>query len=98
MARATYAATVIRAHLRALAPLPTNELAALKRVTAELGAIGRNINVVARAVNQGSQSAAVQREELKSLFRVCQVLRDHVTALMTVNLDSWTCGYDKTHR
>jgi len=44
MAPATYAAVLVRSHLRDLVPLPRDELLALKRSIAELGAIGRNIN------------------------------------------------------
>src|SRR5450756_1477880 len=40
----TYVSLLIRSHLRRLAPLPTLELAALKRSVAEIGAIGRNLN------------------------------------------------------
>lgn len=48
MAAATYASFLLRSHLRALAPLPDRELAALTAAVAELGAIGRNINQIAR--------------------------------------------------
>ena len=44
MRSATYVAVLVRSHLRALAPLPKEELSALKRSVAELGAIGRNLN------------------------------------------------------
>src|SRR5215469_17754665 len=37
MAPATYASVLVRAHLRGLAPLPKEELTALKRSVAELG-------------------------------------------------------------
>jgi len=48
----TYISYLVRSHVRAQAPLPNSELAALKRSVAEIGAIGRNINQIARAVNQ----------------------------------------------
>ena len=48
----TYVSYLVRTHLRAQTPLPTAELEALKRSVAEVGAIGRNINQIARAVNQ----------------------------------------------
>jgi DNA-binding Lrp family transcriptional regulator len=48
----TYVSFLVRSHLHGQAPLPTAELAALKRSVAEVGAIGRNINRIARAVNQ----------------------------------------------
>src|SRR6266853_2086912 len=53
MPSATYVAVLVRAHLRNLAPLPKEELLALKRSVADLGAIGRNLNQIARAANQG---------------------------------------------
>ena len=39
MPTSTYVSLLVRAHLRALTPLPTAELAALKRAVAEIGAI-----------------------------------------------------------
>jgi hypothetical protein len=48
MAPATYVSVLTRAHLRSLAPLPKEELLALKRTVAELGTIGRNLNQIAR--------------------------------------------------
>jgi predicted DNA-binding protein len=53
MPSATYVSVLIRSHLRSLAPLPKDELMTLKRSVAELGAIGRNLNQIARAANQG---------------------------------------------
>jgi hypothetical protein len=50
MASATYVSVLVRSHLRSLAPLPKDELAALKRAVGELGAVGRNLNHVARAI------------------------------------------------
>lgn len=51
MAPATYVSVLTRAHLRSLAPLPKDELLALKPTVAELGSIGRNWNQIARAAN-----------------------------------------------
>src|ERR1700722_14741048 len=53
MPPATYVSVLTRAHLRSLAPLPQEDLLALKRTLAELGSIGRNLNQIARAANQG---------------------------------------------
>lgn len=89
MAAATYAATLIRAHLRSLTPLPKVELAALKRTVAELGAIGRNLNQIARAANQGERVSGPSREDLRAVLRACEGLRDHVKALIKANADSW---------
>lgn len=55
MRPATYASVLLRAHLRRLAPLPKDELLALKRSISELAAIGRNINQIAKAANEGGR-------------------------------------------
>ncbi len=97
MAAATYAGILIRAHLRSLPPLPRHELLELKRSVAELGAIGRNINQIARAANQGGRVAAPGRDDLQSILRVCEGLRDHVKALIKANTRSWESGHAKAN-
>jgi antitoxin component of RelBE/YafQ-DinJ toxin-antitoxin module len=57
MAPATYLSVLTRSHLRSLAPLPKEELLALRRTLADLGAIGRNLNQIARAANQGQPAS-----------------------------------------
>jgi hypothetical protein len=96
MPAATYASVLIRSHLRNLAPLPKEELLALKRSVAELGAIGRNLNQIARVANQGGRPAAVGREEVRSMLKVAEGLRDHVKALLRSNERSWTSGHADT--
>jgi Bacterial mobilisation protein (MobC) len=93
MAAATYAGVLVRAHLRSLPPLPRQELMELKRSVAELGAIGRNINQIARAANQGGRVVAPGRDDLRSIIRVCEGLRDHVKALIKSNTRSWESGH-----
>lgn len=93
LAPATYVCLFLRAHLRSLAPLPSAELGALKRVVAELGAIGRNINQIARAAHQSGRPAGPGHQELVALLKVCEGLRDHVKALMKANLASWESGH-----
>src|ERR1700733_7399299 len=53
MPSATYVSVLVRSHLRNLTPLPKEELLALKRSVAELGAIGRNLSQITRTTNQG---------------------------------------------
>ena len=93
MAPATYAAVLTRAHLRHLTPLPKEELLALKRAIAELGAIGRNLNQIARSLNAGGRQAGPGREELHAMLRVAEGLRDHVKTLLKANERSWEVGY-----
>ncbi len=93
----TYISLLVRAHLRSLAPLPNEELAAPKRSVAELGAIGRNLNQIARHLNQGGGVGPTQAD-LHALLRACTGLRDHVKSLINTNLASWQAGYEKTPR
>ena len=98
MAPATYVSVFVRSHLRALSPLPRDELVALKRSVAELGAIGRNLNQIARVANQGGHAAAIGREEVRSMLKVAEGLRDHVKALLRANERNWTSGHADASR
>jgi hypothetical protein len=93
MASATYLSVLLRSHLRALAPLPKEELATLKRVVGELGAVGRNLNQIARAANQGVRVAGPGREEFRAILKICEALRDHTKDLIKANTASWEIGY-----
>lgn len=96
MPAATYVAVLVRSHLRNLVPLPKQELLALKSAVAELAAIGRNLNQIARAMNQGQRVAGPGREELRAMLQVGGALRDHVKALLAGNAKSWDQGYAET--
>jgi hypothetical protein len=91
----TYVSYLVRAHLRAQTPLPTAELEALKRSVAEVGAIGRNINQIARAVNQQQWPGGPNRSDLLAILRALAGLRDHIKALINANLASWDTGHEK---
>ena len=98
MPSATYVSVLVRSHLRNLTPLPKEELSALKRSVGELGAIGRNLNQIAKAANQGGKPSGPGREDLRSMLKVAEALRDHVKALLRANQNSWEQGYaDTTH-
>ena len=93
MASATYVSALVRAHLRNLAPLPKEELAALRRAVAELGAIGRNLNQIARAANQGERPEGINQENVRAFLTICTALRDHTKDLIKTNLSTWEAGY-----
>jgi len=93
LAAATYVSVLVRAHLRTLSPLPQPELMALKRSVAELGAVGRNINQLARLAHQGARSTGPSREELWSILKVCEAMRDHIKGLIEANTRSWEIGH-----
>ena len=90
MAPATYVSVLVRAHLRSLAPLPKEELMALKRSVAELGAFGRNLNQIARTVNQGERAALPGGADVVTMLRIADALRNHFKALLKANELSWT--------
>jgi predicted transcriptional regulator len=94
MAAATYVSVLVRAHLRCLTPLPKDELVAFRRSIAELGAIGRNLNQIARAVQRGASAAGPRREDMMAMITVCTSLRDHFKAALLANLRSWQVGHD----
>lgn len=89
---ATYASVLLRAHLGGLNPLPKEELEALKGTVAELSAIGRNLNQLARAAHTG-HAASPSRDDLEALLSECAALRFHVKGLLKANLRSWMIGY-----
>lgn len=93
MAAATYVSVLVRFHLRELAPLPKEELLALKRAVSELGAVGRNLNQIARTANEGSRIAGVGREEFRAILKICEALRDHTKHLIKANTASWATGH-----
>ncbi len=92
---ATYVAALVRSHLRGIAPLLNEERHALDRVVAELTAVGRNINQMARALNR-SQAVTPRRDDVQAMLRVCGALRDHVRALLAANDKSWDQGHAET--
>jgi hypothetical protein len=98
MASATYVTALLRAHLRSLTPLPKAELQALKRSVAELNAIGRNLNQIARAVNAGNRPTGFGREEFKAMLKICEALRDNTKALYKANEKSWEMGHAESER
>jgi Bacterial mobilisation protein (MobC) len=91
----TYVSLLIRAHLHNLTPLPTEELTALKGSVAELGAIGRNLNQIARSWNQGDAHVSPSLADLRAVLKALWGLRNHTKALIATNLDSWKIGYEK---
>jgi hypothetical protein len=93
MRSATYVSVLTRSHLRRLAPLPKDELLALRRSIGELAAIGRNINQIAKVANEGGRLPGSVREEFRAMLTICEALRDNTKALLKANLASWATGH-----
>jgi hypothetical protein len=93
MCPATYASVLLRSHMRQLTPLPKDELLALKRSIALLASIGRNINQIAKAANQGGRIADSGGAEFRAMLKICVALRDNTKALLKANETSWMTGH-----
>ena len=93
MRPATYVSILTRSHMRRLAPLPKEERLALRHSISELSAIGRNINQIARAANEGGRLPSSVRDEFRAMLKVCEALRDNTTALLMANVASWESGF-----
>jgi predicted DNA binding CopG/RHH family protein len=90
---ATYVSVLVRSHLRRVAPLPDRELSSLQASVRELRAIGRNLNTMARLLQQDARQTVPGRQEVLAMLRICEALRDHVRALIKGNLISWDIGH-----
>jgi hypothetical protein len=90
----TYAALLIRSHLRNLSPLPAEELNALKQSIAEIGSIGRNLNQIARALNRDEEADHPDGVYIQSLLKALTGLRDYTKALVRANAISWEAGHE----
>ena len=99
MAAATYASIVLRTHLRGIARIPDREFAELKRAVAELGAIGRNLNQIARVANEMRRMSGPSIQDLQAVLRACMALRDRVKDLLHANTSSWETSHaESSHR
>jgi hypothetical protein len=84
-----YGDRLIHTHVQAGLPVPTAELEALRVSIAEMNAIGRRLNELAWALNQGQQRSELSTADLKHLFAALVRLRDRTHALLDANARSW---------
>jgi len=86
---ATYAAMFLGAHLRNAAPLPKTEYLALREAVAELGALGRTLQTIARALEQDRKALGPGKAEVQAMMKVAAALRDHFKGLLEENARAW---------
>ena len=98
MPSATYLAVLARSHLRRLQPLPEAERQAFERCVAELSAICRNLNQVARRANQEGVVSSITREDLALFLKTCTMAVTHFKDTLKANKHSWEAGYETTDR
>ena len=85
----TYAAALIRAHVRADPPMPLDELARLERSLAEVSAAGRTLSQIARRINEGQGVDPGLRPELTVVLHAAEELRQTLREVVKVNRISW---------
>jgi hypothetical protein len=93
MPAATYVSILVRAHLRQLAPLPDQELSALRSAVSELATLGRIFNTMARLLQQDRRDVVPGRNEVHAMMRICEALWDRFRGLIKANLVSWEVGH-----
>jgi hypothetical protein len=85
----TYAAALIRAHVRANPPMPLAELARLERSLAEVSAISRRLNQIAGAVRERQGADPGLSLELGAVVSAVEELRQTLRNVVRVNRMSW---------
>jgi hypothetical protein len=88
----TYAAALIRAHVRASAPMPVSELAKLEQNLAEVTAIARAMRQIAQATREGMDVDSSLRLELAAVLQAAEDLRQTLRELVRANVISWESG------
>ena len=85
----TYAAALIRAHVRVDPPMPLEEMVRLERGLAEISAIGRRLNQIAGAVSDWQSVDPGLRVELTAVLHAVEELRQSLREVVKVNRISW---------
>jgi hypothetical protein len=89
LASATYVSMLVRAHLRGVSPLPDRELIELRNAVGALGAVGRNLNQIARVAHQTGWVEGLTTADLRATLAAFEELRAHFKRLIEANIASW---------
>jgi hypothetical protein len=96
LASATYVSMLVRTHLRNVPPLPDRELAELRNAAGALGAVGRNLNQIARVAHQTGRVEGLTIADLRAMLAAFEALRAHFKRLIEANIASWETDHAKT--
>jgi len=96
LASATYVSMLVRTHLRNVPPLPDRELAELRNALGALGAVGRNLNQIARVAHQTGRVEGLTSSDLRAVLAAFEGLRAHFKRLIEANIASWETDRAKT--
>jgi hypothetical protein len=98
LASATYVSMLVRSHLRNVPPLPDRELAELRNAVGALGAVGRNLNQIARVAQQTGRVEGLTMADLRAMLWAFEGLRAHFKGLIKANMASWETDDAKASR
>jgi hypothetical protein len=98
LSASSYAALQLRVHLQGGNPLPKAEYLTLRQAVLELSAMGRNLNQVARVLQQDGRATVPGRAEVQTMLKIATGLKDHFRALLTANERAWREGNASTSR
>ncbi len=87
---------LVRSHLRDVPPLPDRELAQLRNAVGALGAVGRNLNQIARVAHQTGRVEGLTTADLRAMLAAFEELRAHFKRLIEANIASWETDHAKT--
>ena len=93
MRSATYVSVLIRSHLRQLAPLPKDELLALKRSIARARLDRPEHQPDREGGERRRPDAGLGGREFRAMLKICEALRDNTKALLKANETSWETGH-----
>ena len=96
LASATYVSMRVRTHLRNVPPLPDRELAELRQAVGAPGAVGRNLNQMARVAHQTGRVEGLTTGDLRAILQAFEALRAHFKRLLEANIASWETDNAKT--
>ena len=89
MKPSTYIAALVRSHLVEDPPVPAAELKTLERATAEVSAIGRNLNQIARAINAGAPAPSGTPALIGRSVQAVEAAREATKSYVRVAIASW---------
>jgi hypothetical protein len=93
MAPSRWVASLAHSHVSNTPVLTDAELLTLEAALRELAAIGRNINQIARALNQAHfETERVRLDYLSLLNESITATRDEVRALVRASREAWGAG------
>ncbi len=97
LAAGTYVAMLVRSHVLGRVPLPRAEQSVLRQCVLELTAIARNLDEIAKALDESGRAALPGRAAVTAMTQIAVELRDHFSKVLKTNEESWRSGAQTSH-